>query len=298
MEDTYRKKIDWVNIVLMVVLIAYSLFLVVLMLWGVATSLKSREEFYDNALWFPRGNIGSWAWGNYSFVWKNFAVETFDSLGRKISIDIYGQFLNTLLYAIGGAFLTTLCCCIVAYLSAKFKYWFSSIVYTIVLITMVVPTIGTTPAMLKFLKLTNLYDSWLGAYLMKFSFLSLYFLIFHGIFKGISPEYSEAATIDGANEYQIFFRINLPLVTTTFYTVFLIQFIGYWNDYMTALLYLPTHPTLAYGVYYMSISNMNRLAQTPMRMVACVILALPITCVFVIFRNKVMGNVTMGGIKE
>ena len=65
-----------------------------------------------------------------------------------------------------------------------------------------------------------------------------------------------------------------------------------------ALLYMPTHPTLAYGVYYMSISNMNGLSSAPMRMVACVILALPITTVFVVFKDKVMGNVTMGGVKE
>ena len=152
--------------------------------------------------------------------------------------------------------------------------------------------------MLKFLKTTNLYDTWLGNYLMKFTFLGLYFLIFHGTFAGISPEYSEAATIDGASEIQILVRIMIPLVATTFYTVFLIQFIGYWNDYNTALMYMPTHPTLAYGVYYMSVSNMNGLSSAPMRMTASSILALPLLIVFIAFRDKIMGNVTMGGVKE
>jgi ABC-type glycerol-3-phosphate transport system permease component len=80
--------------------------------------------------------------------------------------------------------------------------------------------------------------------------------------------------------------------------VFLIQFIGYWNDYNMALMFMPTQPTLAYGVYYMSVSNMNGLSSAPMRMVTCVILALPLITVFVVFRNKLMGNVTMGGVKE
>lgn len=63
-------------------------------------------------------------------------------------------------------------------------------------------------------------------------------------------------------------------------------------------MYMPTHPTLAYGVYYLSISKETDFASHPMRMVACVILALPLITVFVLFRDKIMGNVTMGGVKE
>jgi ABC-type glycerol-3-phosphate transport system permease component len=298
MKNTNRKKQGLFNYILLVVLILYSLILITLMLWGGITSLKSRSEFYSNKLWLPKGLPTEWAWSNYDFVWKNFAVLTIDSLGRQIRINIYNQLANTLLFAVGGGFITTLACCIVSYCSAKFKFFFCDVLYTLVLVVMVVPIVGSTPAALKFLKATNLYDTWLGTYLMKFSFTGLYFLIFHGVFKGISQEYSEAATIDGANEYSIFFKIMLPLVSTTFYTVFLIHFVANWNDYNIALLYMPTHPTLAYGVYYMSVSNMNGLSSAPMRMVACVILALPVTIIFVAFKDKLMGNVTMGGVKE
>ena len=300
MAEKTRKKarLGVFNIALMAILILYTVLLMALLIWGCMTSLKTRGDFYDNKLGLPSGSIATWGWDNYSFVLKNFAVEKIDSLGRKISINIWGQLINTLLYAVGGGLVTTACCCIVAYLTAKFPYFFSKIVYTVVLITMVIPIVGSTPSMLLFLRQTGLYDTWLGTFLMRFTFLGLYYLIFHGVFEGISKEYSEAATLDGANEYRIFFLIILPLVKTTFYTVFLIQFIGYWNDYNMALMYMPTHPTLAYGVYYMSVSNMNGLSGAPMRMVACVILALPLITVFVLFRNKIMGNVTMGGVKE
>ena len=282
----------------MVILILYTALLLVLLAWGGMTSLKTRADFYDNKLGLPSGSIFTWGWDNYSFVLENFAVVKIDELGRKISINIWGQLTNTLLYAVGGALVTTGCCCIVAYVTAKFSYFFSKIVYTVVLVTMVIPIVGSTPSMLLLLRRTNLYDTWLGTYFMRFTFLGLYYLIFHGVFEGISKEYSEAATLDGANEYKIFFLIILPLVKTTFYTVFLIQFIEYWNDYNMALMYMPTHPTLAYGVYYLSVSNMNGLSSAPMRMVACVILALPLITVFVLFRDKIMGNVTMGGVKE
>ena len=282
----------------MVILILYTTLLLVLLAWGGMTSLKTRGDFYYNKLGLPSGSIFTWGWNNYSIVLKNFAVVIIDELGRKISINIWGQLINTLLYAVGGGLVTTGCCCVVAYVTAKFPYFFSKIVYTVVLITMVIPIVGSTPSMLLFLRQTGLYDTWLGTYFMRFTFLGLYYLIFHGVFEGISKEYSEAATLDGANEYRILFLIIFPLIKTTFYTVFLIQFIEYWNDYNMALMYMPTHPTLAYGVYYMSISNMNGLSNPPMKMAASSILALPLLIVFVAFREKIMGNVTMGGVKE
>ena len=289
-----RKKISIFSIVICTILVLYTAFLLYLMLWGFFTSLKTRDDFYRHKLGMPE----VWAWENYSYVLKNFSLYIINSAGQKVRINMWGQTINTLLYAVGCGLSTTIACCVVSYLVAKFNFMLSKIVYTTVLVAMVIPIIGSTPAYLLFMRQTHLYDTWVGTYISNFSFLGLYFLVFHGVFSGISPEYSEAATIDGANQYQIFFRIMLPLVVPTFYTIFLIYFINYWNDYTTALLYMPTHPTLAYGVYHLSISMEPGMANPPMRMVACVILALPLTVMFVAFRNKVMGNVTMGGVKE
>jgi len=298
MKNQNKKHFGITNAVLLMVLAVYTFFLAILILWGAITSLKTLDDFYGNKLWLPSGWITTWGWDNFPYVLQNFVVKAKDVHGRMIQINILGQAINTVLYTIGASFVKTACCCLVAYLCAKFNYFFSKVLYTVVLITMVVPILGSTPSMLLFLKQTNLYDNWIGTYIMNFTFLGLYFLIFHGIFEGLSPEYSEAARIDGANEYQIFFRIMFPLVTTTFYTVFLITFIGNWNDYNTALMFMPTHPTLAYGVYYLSISNEPGLSFAPMRMVACVILATPLIVIFVAFRDKLIGNSTMGGVKE
>lgn len=293
-----KKNFSIFNMGLLLILCVYSLALCVLILWGASTSLKTLDDFYGNKVWLPTGKLSEWGWDNFSYVIEHFFVKTKDSQGRIIKVNMYGMAINTILYTIGGSLVTTSCCCLVAYLSAKFNYFFSKILYTLVLTVMVIPIVGSTPSMLLFLKQVGLYDNWLGAYLMKFTFLGLYFLIFHGVFEGISPEYSEAATIDGANEYQIFFLLMLPLVKTTFYTVFLIHFIDYWNDYTMALMFMPSHPTLAYGVHYLSVSNEPGMSYAPMRMVACVILALPLTIVFVAFRDKLLGNTTAGGVKE
>ena len=293
-----RKRINVFNAVLLVVLSLYALSLIILLIWGAFTSLKTLDDFYSNKLWLPTGSLTKWAWSNYPYVLQNFYVRSIDSLGRVLQTNIFGQLTNTVLYAIVGSLVTTFCCCLVSYCSAKFDFAFCKVLYPLVLVIMVVPIVGNTPSMLLLLKTTKLYDTWIGAYCMKFTFFGIYFLVFHGIYEGISKEYSEAATIDGANEYQIFFTIMLPLVKTTFYTVFLVHFIDYWNDYNMALMYMPTHPTLAYGVYYLSNSAESKMSNAPSQMVSCVILALPLTIIFVAFRDKLLGNTTAGGVKE
>ena len=146
----------------------------------------------------------------------------------------------------------------------------------------------------------GLYDSVWGLWIMKANFLGMYFLVFYNIYKNMPMAYTEAACIDGAGNLSVLLRIILPLSRNTFFTVMLINFITFWNDYQTPLLYLPTHPTLSYGVYLVAIDPPSgiKLSDVPHSVSACMMLALPILIVFVIFKDKIMGNISLGGIKE
>lgn len=284
-----REKMGFIDWAILVLLVLYSISIIFLLLWGLNTSLKTRNDFRLNVMGLPK----KFEWANYVMVITNWNVTP---QRTNLNIGFLPQLLYTLLYTFGGAFLQTFCFCIMAYISSKYKYLFSKIIYTVVIITMVIPIVGSTPATIKFMSSLRLYDTFLGAYIMKFNFLGMYFLIFHASFSSLSNEYTEAAVIDGANEWQVMFKIMFPLVMPTFATIFLIKFIEFWNDYSTPLIYLPTHPTLAYGVQDMSTNgDVNKV---PERIASCMVLALPITVLFIVFRNKIMGNVTMGGVKE
>lgn len=288
-----------INYVVLVILTIYALTMVLLLLWGLFTSLKTRSDFYTNKVLWPKGTPNEWGWSNFSVVWQNFVVTATNTAGQKVKIDFWGQVLNSVIYSGGGAFVAVAGLCVSAYLVSKYDYVFSKIVYVVVIVAMVVPVIGTIPSTLLLFKNIGLYDTYTGNFLAKFSFLGgMYFLVFHASFENISKEFYEAAIIDGASEFQVFFKIMVPLVAPTFYTIFLIKFIELWNDYQTALLYLPTHPTLAYGVYHMSITNINGLSSEPVRLASCVIMAIPIMALFIAFKKKIMGNITMGGVKE
>ncbi|MGN1077294.1 MAG: ABC transporter permease subunit, partial [Candidatus Gallimonas sp.] len=126
-----------------------------------------------------------------------------------------------------------------------------------------------------------------------------YFLVFYAQLRAFPKDYSEAAYIDGAGNFTVMMRIIFPLVRGTFFTVTLLLFINSWNDYTTPMLYMPNVPTLSYGLYYYTFVLKNSSTQSfPMRMAGCIVMMLPILAVFLVFHKRLIGNVSMGGIKE
>ena len=132
---------------------------------------------------------------------------------------------------------------------------------------------------------------------MKGHFLGANFLIYYASFKSLPNDYKEAAEIDGASQLQILLNVVVPLIKTTIGAIALLSFIGYWNDYTTAMIYLPSRPTIAYGLYYFTHSTINEASYVTVGIAACMLVTIPIFIVFLIFRNKLIGNMAVGGIK-
>lgn len=281
-------------IVLFILLTIYSLFIIYLLVWGIITSLKTVDDFRNNILGFPKQGL---AFSNFSYVFKNFYVDI-EVNGVPGKRYIEDMILNTLLYSVGGAFIQTLVPCLVAYAVSRFDFKFNAVIKGIVIVTMILPIVGSAPAEIDLLRSLHMYDSIIGNWIQKFHFLGMYFLVFLAAFKAVPKELSEAAYVDGAGEFKVMTKIMLPLIKTVFTTIMLIKFVELWNDYQTPLLYLPNHPTLAYGVYSLSVTNINGMNNVPARMAGCVMLLVPILIIFISFRKKIMGNVTLGGVKE
>ena len=285
------------KVILFIVLALYVISMMLPLLWGLFTSLKSQSEFRADVLAPPKGWPWEWQWSNFPYVLSNFRVEVTNLDGEMLYVGMSGQIINTLLYAGVGGFLATFIPCLTAYLTAKLPCKLSSAVNIIVVVTMILPIVGAYPSEIRLLRAMNLYDNIVGSWLQKANFLGLYYLVFFAAFRGLDKAYTEAAYMDGARETRVMFRIAFPLVKTVFLTVFLIKFIEFWNDYQTPLLYLPSHPTLAYGIFDLSNSRQSGMSTVPMRMTGCIILVVPILTLFLIFKNKLMGNISMGGVK-
>ena len=284
--------------VIFVILLLYVISMCFPMLWAVFTSLKTQAEFRKNVYGLPWGWPWQWQWSNYREVLGEIhGVVTVPGQGRYI-IDLGGLLLNTLLYSVGGAIIQTIVPCVVAYLTAKFPYKFSIFINTLVVVLMATPIVGSQASEIQLLKSMGLYNQMWGNYIQKFNFLGMYYLVFFASFKSLPNDFLEAAYVDGASEFRVMWSVALPMVRNIIGTVFLLKFIQFWNDYETVLLYLPAWPTLANGVFNLDAGSQGIGATVPFKLAGCMFLVLPILAIFIAFKKKLMGNLSMGGLKE
>ena len=120
-------------------------------------------------------------------------------------------------------------------------------------------------------------------------------------FNGIDKTYMEAAEMDGATRFGIFFKIMLPLAVGPCLSLFLLTFITQWNNYETPILFLSLMPTLSSGLYEFSVIMrfpQEDIASPQMTFYAGTLLAsVPVIILVICFGEKLMTNVNIGGIK-
>ena len=280
------------TIVMAVILGMYCLILAIWLVWALLTSFKNPNDFLGNKYGLPN----PWYFDNFAYVIYEYKVEKLiDGVSTVISTG--DMILNSVLYSVGSAFVATLVPCITAYLCARYKYKFSKIIYSIVLVCMVIPIVGSQASELQIVIKMGIYDHMFGMWILKSGFLGLYFLVFHEVFLSIPNAYGEAAEIDGASDFCIMTKISLPLAKNTFFTVLLIMFVTYWNDFQTPMLYLPTHPTISEALYWIKSSSFNYFAKMPVKMAAPMMFLLPVLIIFLCFHKRLLGNLTVGGVK-
>lgn len=286
-----RQKWSVFKIIMLAGLIVYALCLFMPLLWAVITAFKAQREFRLNIIGLPK----VWTW-NFSTIWEKFFITVSTEEGSR-NVFVGEMLLNSVLYSVGCSFFGTLVPCVTAYLCGRYNYKFSKVIYSVVIVVMALPIVGNLPAEISMANSLGIFDHIWGLWLMKAHFLGMYFLVFFNLFKSLPAAYTEAAVIDGAGNWTIMLKVIMPLARNTFMTVMLINFIMYWNDYQTPLIYLPSYPTIALGMYKLSYTSINELATIPMRMTAAVFMLIPTLVLFSCFHKRLLGNLTMGGIK-
>lgn len=275
------------------VLTLYTVSLLVPLLWAILNSLKGRLDFRDDPFGWPE----KFLWSNYVDVFRLMSLTVEDGLATR-TVGVAEMFLYTIIYAAGSTLVSMVVHCTAAYISAKYsRYRIARLMYTIVIVAMILPIVGSLASELQMARALKLYDNFLGIFVMKGHFLGMNFLLYYASFKSISWEYAEAAQMDGASALRIYLVIMIPLARTTITALMLLDFITYWNDYTSPMIYLPSYPTIAYGLYRFQFSTDNAASSVTMQLAACTIVVVPIFIIYMIFRKQLMGNIAIGGIK-
>lgn len=293
-----REKAGVIGVLTGILLVIYVIGLLLPMLWSLVTSfteVNSYFDFYVDRI-FTGGPAFRLTADNYKVAEQYMNITTTTT---SVTYNIVGLYIHSVLYAVICAGVWVAVTSVVSYLVARFDFKFSKILYNFVLITMCIPIVGALASELRMLQNLGIYDTWLSMGVLKFNFLGVYFLTFVAMFKAIPKEYTEAAKIDGASNLRIMLRIIFPQALNMIVTVFLLNFITYWNDYKTAMLYLPSYPVATYGVYYFMNTPMGSGAtsQVPVQVAGAILMTLPILIVFIVFNKRLRGGVYVGGIK-
>ncbi|MBM7582946.1 multiple sugar transport system permease protein [Caldicoprobacter guelmensis] len=255
------------KVIVSIILFSGSIILIMPLWWMISTSLKSMEEIMQYPPTFYPHKV---YWRNYVEAWNAapFTRYTF----------------NTLIICFFSVVGSVLSNSFVGYGFAKIRFRGRETLMNVVLSTMIIPGFVTLiPTYVLFSKL-----GWVNTYLpltVPSFFGSTFFIfMFRQFYMTIPNELVEAAMIDGANHFYIWFKLMLPLVKPVLATVAIFSFNGAWNDLLGPLLYI--NDEMKYTLQ-IGLQNFRGLVQTQWHylMAASTLVLLPVLILFFAFQR-------------
>lgn len=262
-------------------LIAGSLFMMAPLFWMLSIALKSMDEIYR---------------GEFSFIPDDIQFSNFIEIFNVIPFGTY--FLNTSVITVIVVLANVFVNAFIAYGFAKIKFKGRKALFIIVLSTMMLPGFVTLiPQYVIFAKigLVNTYYPLIIPHLLGSAF-NIFLL--RQFFKGVPDTYIEAAKLEGANHFQIFFKIALPMVKPALFTVAIFSFNGVWNDFLGPLLYLNDESlyTLQLGL---QVFQEQSTTQWNYLMVGSLLILAPVIILFFFFQKYfIQGSNILGDREE
>lgn len=236
----------------------------------------------------------------------SFSFEYYEYLLRKGSL-IYGAYGNTIRNTAGGVLLALFLTTTVAYALAEKKLPGRKIIILYFVFTMLFKG-GLIPTYITIKQLGLLNTNYVLILVMAFSAFNM--IIMKSFFEGIPESLRESASIDGASEFRILWRIILPLSMPVIASVGLLYMVVYWNDFFNALLYVTDWSKAPVQLVLRSIISSSSLppelleaaGRTPpptigIQMAAIVIVALPMLIVYPLIQKYFDQGMMVGSVK-
>lgn len=271
------------RVILGIVCVIFSIYAITLVfpfVWSLINSFKSSVEFFS---------IGS--------VWKLPKKFIFSNYTRVLTEhNILLMFLRSIYLTVVGSFLGVMMSAMAAYVVSKYKFRFRNLIYTTAITVMIIPSVGSLSASFKLINNIGLYNNFWLYPIMYAGGFGFGFLLLYAFFKGISWTYAEAAFVDGASDFDVFFKIMLPQAKPALFSLGIIQGINIWNDFFGPFMFIPEKKTLAVGLQDL-VNIMKYRAEWPMMFAAMIISVIPVLIIFITFQKTIMENTVAGGLK-
>ena len=261
-----------------VVMIVLSFFMVLPLFWMITTSLKDSGALTAIPIeWIPK-------------------KVTFDSFRKLFEIFPFGKaFLNSVIVSVSITIVNVFSACMAAYVFAKIPFKGRELLFGIFLITMMIPGSVTLIPNYLILRSFHLLNSYLGLILPSFFNIFGIFMLRQSM-RQIPDDFIDAAVIDGASQWRIFFNVIIPLSRPMIATLFVITFMGAWNDYLWPLIVLTDKSKMTLPVA-LSMLNGQYSTEYNLLMAGALISFVPIIIVYAFAQRYFEEGLTAGGLK-
>ncbi|HEX5683527.1 MAG TPA: carbohydrate ABC transporter permease [Ideonella sp.] len=209
---------------------------------------------------------------------------------------IVRQFANSLGLAIAATLLSTTFNTLAGYAFAKLHFTGRDKLFSLLLGALVIPAQVAMLPLFLMLKSMGLVNSYAGVLVPSLAGIFGIFLV-RQYARGIPDELIEAARMDGAGEFRIFFSVVLPLLTPVLATLAVFAFLGSWNDFMWPLIVLTDGELHTLPVALASLSR-EHVQDSELMMAGAVITVLPVLALFLVLQRYYLQGLTMGGVKQ
>jgi ABC-type glycerol-3-phosphate transport system permease component len=276
---TRHTKRNLVSILLYTVLVVISIFMLLPFVWMVSTSFKLPQDVFGfpPVIWSERSTAINYV---YLIMEKNLLRITWNTFFVSFSATILSLFFCSL----GG------------YGFAKYKFPGQMTLFSLLLASMVIP--GAVMMVPSFVLMRQF--GWVNSFLPLIipgaaNAFGIFFM--RQYISSINDELMDAARMDGAGEFGIYWRIIVPIISPGLISLGLIFFMGAWNNYLGPLIYLKSPELFTIPLAIASFGGAVGLTNYNAQMAMSVISIIPLLIIFLLFQRRFVEGITAGAVK-
>ena len=261
-------------------LIIMAVIFVMPMLFTIISSLKTKLDIFSDPFALPKNP----QWSNYVIAWKDANMSAY--------------FINSVIQSGSTVILTSLISTMAAYALARFDFKLNKVLVLVFMLGMMVPMHTILVPVSYIIGLFNLKNNIFALVLVYVAFnLPFSIMVMITFMKGVNRSLEEAAIIDGANYFQIYSKIMIPLTLPAISTISIFNFIGAWNNILFPLLFINDKRLRPISLGLLNF-NGERGSEYGLMMAGIVITVAVPLAIYLLFQEKVESGLAAGAVKE
>jgi raffinose/stachyose/melibiose transport system permease protein len=278
---TGAEKIDPILAMLWLALILIAAFWIAPFLFIVFTSLKANSTVMGASAFAPPTSPD---WSNYAAAWAR----------GKFSTTFFNSAIITIVKVPLGLAISAMA----AYTLSQIKFLGARAIFLVIVFGTMIPFQVLLAPLFTLVNGFALINTKLGVILPYLAFgIPYQVFVLHGFFKELPRELSEAALIDGASHFSVFWRIFVPLSLPALAALLILDFVATWNEFAMALVILQDNSQWTLPLGLMSFQSQFSRDYGQLN-AAIVMTVLPATIVYMIFQRYFVSGLTAGAVKE